>query len=405
MALTIRPHQIPAGDLPRRTWDAAVVGAGPAGAATALRLAAGGYHVVLLDRDAFPREKPCGDGLLPDALAALDRLGAGAEVRDRARRWDTLRVWSPRRLDAGIAGEFLTLPRSHLDALVAARATAAGAVFCRGEVVAVVGENPTTARLRLRGEPDLLAARLVLWATGARLGRLRGTGLPARPDPGRASAVRCYVRAPCGPEELVVSYDRSVLPGYGWIFPLGDGLFNVGCGLFASGRGTSLPRAFGRFLGAFPPARALLAEGRFASPLRGAPLRCGLRGILAARPAARVLAVGESVGTTLPFTGEGVGPALESAELAAEAAAATLACGDLSTLDVYPRRVEETFGLRHRRHARAQAWLARPVLCDFLAWRARRSPGLRAGVSRVLAGENDPSEMLSTAALVRSLFR
>lgn len=402
--MTIRPHQIPAGDLPCRTWDAVVVGAGPAGAAAALRLAAGGYHVVLLDRDAFPREKPCGDGLLPDALAALDRLGVGPEVRDRARRWDTLRVWSPRRLDAGIAGEFLTLPRSDLDALVAARAAAAGAVFCRGEVVAMAGENPTTVRLRLRGEPDLLEARLILWAAGARLGRLRGAGLPARPEPSRAAAVRCYVRASRGPEELVVSYDRSVLPGYGWIFPMGDGLFNVGCGLFAARRGTGLPRAFGRFLGEFPPARALLAGGRVASPLRGAPLRCGLRGLLAARPAARVLAVGEAVGTTLPFTGEGVGPALESAELAAEAAAATLACGDLSALGAYPGRVEETFGLRHRSHARFQAWLARPILCDFLAWRARRSSGLRTAVSRVLSGGNDPSQMCSGAALARSFL-
>ncbi len=304
-----------------------MVGAGPAGAAAALRLAVRGYHALLLDRDAFPREKVCGDGLLPDALAALDRMGLGGAVRGRGRRWDTLQLWSPRRIAADIPGDFLTLTRSELDALTADRAAARGASFGHGEVVALETEGLETVGLRLRGEPSPLRARLVICATGARLHRARRAGLSASARGPQAVAVRRYVRSRRGPDAMLVSYDRAVLPGYGWIFPLGNGLFNVGCGLFRGSRRVDLSATFHRFLDSISPTRELLAHGSFVSPLRGAPLRCGLKSPLDGRPTPRVLVAGEALGTTLPFTGEGVGTALESGDLAGGLAADALERG------------------------------------------------------------------------------
>jgi geranylgeranyl reductase family protein len=399
-----RSRQIPAVRLPRRTWDVAVVGAGPAGAAAALRAAARGYHVLLLDRDAFPREKVCGDGILPDALSALDRMGLGEAVRGLGRPWDTLQLWSPRRIAADIPGDFLTLPRSELDALLADGAAAAGAVFGHGDVVELDAGNPACTRLRLRGEPDPLEARLVICATGARLHRVRRAGLPTPPRKPQAVAVRRYVRSKTGPEALLVSYDRAVLPGYGWIFPLGEGLFNVGCGLFLGGRKTDLSRAFHRFADSIPAARELLAHGSFVSPLRGAPLRCGLGSPMDARPAPRILVAGEALGTTLPFTGEGVGTALESGDLAGELAADALERDDLSVLLAYPRRLRGRLALRHRGYGRAQAWLSVPPLCDLLAWRAVRSPRFRTTAGRMLSALEDPRSVFSAGALARSFL-
>ena len=398
-----RSRQIPAGQLPRRTWDVAVVGAGPAGAAAALRAAARGYHALLLDRDAFPREKVCGDGILPDALSSLERMGLGETVRGLGHRWDELQLWSPRRIAVDIPGDFLTLPRSELDAVAADGAAASGASFGRAEIVAIES-GPQTVRLRLRGEPDPLEARLVICATGARLHRVRRAGVPAPPRRPQAVAVRRYVRSSRGPGAMLVSYDRAVLPGYGWIFPLGNGLFNVGCGLFLGGRRADLSRAFDRFLDSIPPARELLAHGSFVSPLRGAPLRCGLGSPLEARPAPRILVAGEALGTTLPFTGEGVGTALESGDLAGDLAADALERDDLSVLLAYARRLRERLARRHRGYGRAQAWLSVPPLCDLLAWRAVRSPRFRATAGRMLLAQEDPKHVFSAGALARSFL-
>jgi len=118
-----RGCQRPSATLPDRVWDAAVVGAGPAR----------GYHALLLDREAFPREKVCGDGLLPDALVALDRLGLREAVARAGRTWAVVSVWSPGRVPVDAPGEVLTLRRSALDHLLAARAAVLGAAFARGE--------------------------------------------------------------------------------------------------------------------------------------------------------------------------------------------------------------------------------------------------------------------------------
>ena len=403
MGLPPAPDTVPLGTLAGRAWDAVVVGAGPAGSAAARVLAGGGFRTVLLDRDTLPRAKVCGDALLPDALAALGRLGALGEVRARGFRARTLRVWSPAGIRVDLDVEALLLPRIELDAIVAGSAVGAGALLSRARVVSLDLE-PAGVRVRTREGPDL-AARVVVVATGARRSlapRVRG-GAPS-PSPPDAVAARRYLMCPGGPEVLQVIYHRSVLPGYGWIFPLGGGLYNVGCGAFRSRRlHEPLHRLFRRLLDEFPPARDLVSRGSFVSPLEAAPLRCGPPEGPFCGPGPVVWA-GEVAGTTFPFTGEGVGKALATGELAGRAACGHLRSGDGADLHGYTGTVLRDIAPRYRAYRAAERWVARPWVCDLLARRVNRSRRLRRSAAAVLREAASPGEVFSISGVVRSLL-
>lgn len=399
----LQPFQEPAAALPRRVWDAAVVGAGPAGAAAAACLAAEGYHVLLLDREAFPRDKVCGDALLPDAVRVLGRLGLGPALSRSARTWTALSVWSPGRVRVDVPGTFLTLRRRVLDGLVAQRAVELGATFARGRVVGLEETGPLV-RLRLGEECLPVQARFAVLATGARRETLRRLGLPVPPTPPDAVGVRCYLRSSQVVEHLTVSYGRSLLPGYGWIFPLGEGLYNVGCGAFHPPAGPE-PRNLGdtlhEFLRSFPPARELLAGGALAGPPRAAPLRCSL-GRDAPAVRGRVVLAGECLGTTLPFSGEGVGKALETGERAGRWVAEALRAADPRVLSAYGAGVVRELSPRYRDYRAAQRWLRAAWLCDLLAWRVRKSRYLQESLSRVVRDETSPHTVFSLSGIARS---
>src|SRR5262249_36222030 len=199
------------------------------------------------------------------------------------------------------------------------RGVAGGGVF-GGETVE--GERKKRAGLvtcSLRGSRRVYRARVGVIATGASVDLLGKLGLVTQR---RASgvALRCYVRSSLRLSRLVVVYDRPTLPGYSWIFPMRGQEFNVGCAMFyGNGRShhVNLRKMFQKFTTHSPLARALLRNGEVVFPLRGALLRCGLQDASAAGD--HLLAIGETVGTTYPSTGEGIGKAMETGELAAEA--------------------------------------------------------------------------------------
>jgi len=395
------PDQESSARLPGTAWDAVVVGAGPAGSAAAAVLARAGARVLLLERERFPREKVCGDGLLPDAMTVLDRLGAGAAVRARGLRADGIRVWSPSGIQVAVQARAWTLRRADLDALLAGRAVREGAVLARDRAV--------TLRCRSDGAEVLTAggasirARAVVVATGALLHRS-----PVRrrdgERPPHGVALRAYLRAPKGPEHMLVSYHRSVLPGYGWIFPLGGGLFNVGCGVFRRRPSADPVRdLFGRFLREFPPARELAGSGRLLAEPRAAPLRCGPPEVEPVGPGP-VLRAGEVLGTTLPFTGEGIGKALLTGEAAGRHVAAYLASGNPDDLAAYARWVRAELAPLYRPYQGAERWLSRSWLCDIVAWRASRSRWLREVAAGILEERASPRQVFSVAGLLRSFL-
>jgi flavin-dependent dehydrogenase len=140
------------------------------------------------------------------------------------------------------------------------------------------------------------------------------------------------------------------------------------------------------------------------SPLSGARLRCGLRD--ASRAAlGGVLAVGETIGTTYPLSGEGIGKAMHTGELAAALLDEAFRAGDLGRLRDFPARLEAGLRAQYRGYVRADTWLMRPWRNDLLAWRIARSPGLRARVARVFAADADPGPVFAARAVLGSFWK
>ena len=410
--------------LPERA-DAIVVGAGPAGSAVANTLARGGRHVVLVDAQAFPRDKVCGDGLIPDAHRALAKLGCLDAVMAEAQQVTTLGCVAPHGGRIDVPGRLAVLPRMRLDAIVCAAAVTAGArMFAPARFVAPLreGGNGTGRVVGARlvdGERvrEVRAPWLVI-ASGAQPQATIAAGLCERRTPS-AIALRGYVEnAAMTPKitSLEVIWHKKLMPGYGWIFPCRDDVFNIGVGLAQRLDGrrvtahVNLRDVFAAFKSIYAPARELIDGGRWLGDpehaLKGAPLRFSLEGARFEAPG--VLVTGEAAGSTYAFTGEGIGKAMETGIHAAEA---ILGRGvddrgidaDAAVRADYAARMR---ALKPRFDVYEQASSAneRPWLIDLLVWSARRSPQRLQRLAGVLEETHVPTDATSLRGVLRRLF-
>lgn len=399
-------HQ-PACALPARC-DVLVVGAGPAGSAAANGLARAGVDVVLVDQHVFPRDKICGDGLIPDAHHAMRRLGVLDAVMARAQRATHIACIAPRGGRVDVPGTVAVLPRRVLDHLLCRGAITAGARFFAplrfGGVIEAAG-RVVGATLRDGDASREIHCRWVVLATGAVPQALMACDMAIRQTPSGV-AMRGYVKNDAMSsriDKLEVVWHRALAPGYGWIFPCGDGVFNFGAGIAQSHddkrRGeTNLRAVFDAFSRVYEPARALLDGGEWLAPPKGAPLRCTLRGARRSKPG--LLVTGEAAGSTYSFTGEGIGKAMETGLLASQAV--TSSADDAAVRQVYETSLvvlQPRFDL----YERANAVNRHPWIIDLLLWRARKSERLVQRMSGVLEETGNPGNLLSWRG-VRRLF-
>jgi flavin-dependent dehydrogenase len=266
--------QRPLGDVTDLAWDVIVVGAGPAGGATAAKLAAHGLKVLIVDRDKFPREKICGDGLVPEAMEALQRIGLEKEIRSHSIMLPGYTLVGPSGSSVNVNTEITMLERRELDALIAAKAVGNGAVFAQAQFHSM--QTRANGNLECTLDSKTFQCRVLIVATGADLSSIRTLGLSPRINKPEGVAIRRYYRSSTGPETPVFFLRKDFLPGYAWIFPLGNNYYNVGGIRFATSArkfDASLASAFGTFLKEDRVASELVSCATETTPLRGASLR------------------------------------------------------------------------------------------------------------------------------------
>ncbi|HET9532975.1 MAG TPA: geranylgeranyl reductase, partial [Blastocatellia bacterium] len=263
-----------------------------------------------------------------------------------------------------------------------------------------------TMAFEIAGSTDPVRAKIALLATGASVDLASGLGLIEHPAPG-AIALRCYVRSSFDIDRLIISYDRTITPGYGWIFPLGRGEYNVGCGVRyreSEIARVNLRQAYELFIKSFPLAAALMKRAESVTPLRGAMLRCGLKGASTLGPG-NMMVIGEMIGATFPFTGEGIGKAMETGEIAADISHRALSTGDFSCLARFPSRIEREMKPKYRGYLLAEDWLSKPWLNDLVARRIRRSRYLQESIAGIVNETADPRETFSLRGVLLSFVK
>jgi geranylgeranyl reductase family protein len=398
--------QAPRDSIPQNDWDVVIIGGGPAGAIAAIHLSQKNHRVLLLDKQKFPREKICGDGLIADSLKCIDNAQLGDEVRKRGHLLNIATFFSPSRLEINVPGTYLILKRYILDSILAKQAVDCGTFFAHAEVKRISLQANHSISFTIQGDDRIFRASSAIVATGANVGLLKKMGWMINPKP-NAVAMRCYVQSSMDLNRIVISYDKIIGPGYAWIFPVGNNEYNVGCGVSLRSsfmNHINLKKTFQTFIKEFPLARKLLDSGKMATPLKAAPLRCNFEGVEQFSDGS-IIAVGEAIGTTYPYTGEGIGKAMETGQLGADLLHAALNAGDFKKLREYPKRITEELEPRYKGYRAAEKWLARPWLSDFILGRVKKSKHSLKSFAGIFSETTDPREIFSLKGIIKSYWK
>ena len=397
--------------------DVIVVGAGPGGSATAYHLARHGLRVLLLEKTEFPREKVCGDGLTPRAVKQLIKLGVDTSPEAGWLQNKGLRV-----IGGGVRLELdwpelasfpnygLVRTRLDFDDLLAKRAAEAGAVLRTGVNVIAPVLDPSGRAIGVQAEtgpekaPATFHAPLIVAADGVSGRFPLALGLAKREDRPIGVAVRRYYRSPTRHEDDYLESwlelrsregGDKLLPGYGWIFGLGDGRVNVGLGVLNSSTAfgkTNYRRLLLDWLAATPPEWSMNDEANADGPILGAALPMGFNRV--PHYSRGVLLVGDSGGMVNPFNGEGIAYAMESGELAAEVAVQALArpAGPERerALAAYPAELKARYGGYYRLGNMFVKLIGNPQVMRMATRHGMPHPLLMRFVLKLLANLTDP---------------
>lgn len=391
--------------------DVIVVGAGPSGATTAYYLAQAGVNVLLLEKARFPREKVCGDGLTPRAVRSLISMGIDTSPEAGWLRNKGLRVigagmrleldWPD--LDA-FPGYGLVRPRADFDEVLARRAQAGGAKLL--EEVNVTGpiRDDRTGHVvgvtaREDGAEKTYRARTVVAADGNSSRLAVSLGLHKRDDRPLGVAVRTYYRSPRHEDDYLESWldlwdGDKLLPGYGWIFGMGDGTSNVGLGLLNTSKAfgnTDYRELLKRWLKNMPDDWGFVEENR-TEPVRGAALPMGFNRTPAYHQG--LLLAGDAAGMVNPFNGEGIAYAMESGEILARVIAQALARPTKSeterVLASYPDALRDAYGGYYALGRLFVQLIGKPKLMRYATARGMNRPALMRFALKLLANLSEP---------------
>jgi geranylgeranyl reductase family protein len=396
--------------------DVIVVGAGPGGSSAAYHLARAGLDVLLLEKSTFPREKVCGDGLTPRAVKQLVGMGIALEPAGG---------WFPNKgiriIGGGVRIELdwpelssypgfgLVRTRRGFDEIVARAAQGAGARLAEGVTVTGPALDEETGRITgviVRDTGDGAAggerayrARLVVAADGNSSRLSLAMGLRKRDDRPLGVAIRTYYTSPRHDDDYLETWlelrdGSALLPGYGWIFGVGDGTSNVGLGLLntsASFAHTDYRAMLRSWLATMPAEWGFTEETRIA-PVRGAALPMGFN--RTPHYTRGLLLVGDAGGMVNPFNGEGISTAMESGEIAAQVIVQALARPDQSSTELalqgYPQALKDAYGGYYTLGRKFVGAIGHPWFMQFATRHGLPRPTLMRFTMKLLANLTEP---------------
>lgn len=426
--------------------DVLVIGGGPSGSACAYWLAEAGWDVALVESKVFPRDKTCGDGLTPRSVRQLADMGIeGALVG--AHRYGGMRAHGYGQVLDMAWPDHPTFPsygyvisRHDLDGIVNDRAAKAGASVWQGtealEPLLAEGSPSSSGRPAAAGRrsgpgsrseagsllPSCIGALVKDKATGAtrriearyvvvadgsnsRFGRALGTARDR--DQPMGLALRGYYRSPGHDQPFIESHldirndDGDVVPGYGWIFPMGDGRVNVGVGLLSTDRrwkGVNTTTLMEHFV-AGAPSEWELSPATSLGPPTGGKLPMGLS--IGPRIGPTTVVVGDATASINPFNGEGIAYGYESGRLAAAALGGALSGEGFEALRGYDEALDDTYGLYFHMARLFVRMISHPEVMKACVGTGLRWQWLMEWIFRMMANLLRPDETGPAEALYR----
>ena len=402
-----------------------VVGGGPAGSAAAYWLARAGHEVTLVEKKEYPRDKTCGDGLTPRAIYWLEQMGFDFSVPEfhritglRSYAGDTLHLemnWPDHSKYPNWGG---VIRRRDLDAQVADLARKQGAEIMEKTEARPRVENGRLAAVDLvqNGDTRTIAPGFVVIADGSmnRFGRELGT--TRRKDYPMGMAARGYYASPRSTDPFLESQldmrdeNGDSMPGYGWVFPLGDGSVNVGVGLLSTAKrwkGVNTTKMMADYVRIAPDYWDLNDASKLSEPVGG---KLTMSFSKSPTVGENWLTIGDAAGAINPWNGEGISYAYETGAIAAQHISAALAAGDPALLQGYTRQLEDEFGLYYKMARLFVKVIANPTVMRTLAHTGLRNRPLMEWTLKVMSNLLDEDEKSTgertynvLAAMVRPL--
>jgi len=382
-----------------------VVGGGPGGASTAYWLARNGISAHLVEKKHYPREKACGDGLTPRAIKQLldmgfdfDGLGLHRVEGLRAFAGD-VKIEMPWPDHSMYPNWGATMRRADLDGTVADLAERQGATVEQGTTAMPLLEHDRVVGVTLNnadGERTVYPDYVVI-ADGSNSRFGRGVGAKRRKDYPYGLAVRAYWESPNSDDTMIESQldmrdaEGRAMPGYGWIFPLGDGEINVGAGLVSTFKGwkeANTSHMLEAYANTLPDHWKVTPTTEHTKPI-GGKLPMSLS--VGPKVGRNWVLVGDASGAVNPFNGEGIDYAYETGRMAAAHVANALA-GDSFALATYGDELEAVYGDYHRVARVFVKVIGNPSIMKTLTTVGIRNKSLMEWTLKVMANLLDPEE-------------